>query len=157
MPHAIESLPVTGSIGTHDDGHQFVLHERLTGRDTFLTGVLELNGRSLRVRIITLDDVTVLRPLTRDEPTTAEPTWSGVLHVPHGARARLLPDDLVDAASAQERSLDSLDDAELRYALTFLDEATTTEIRHSRIRTIVAALPPGPETIDIHDPEEPEN
>ena len=38
-----------------------VLAERLDGVDTFLTGVLEVSGESFPVRILTLDDVTVLR------------------------------------------------------------------------------------------------
>ena len=40
------------------------------------------------------------------------------------------------------RALDALDNAELRYALTFLEEATTADIRQARISAIVAALPP---------------
>ncbi len=44
--------------------------------------------------------------------------------------------------SGQESVLDALDDAELRYALTFLEEATTADIRQARVSAIVAALPP---------------
>ena len=62
MPRTAQSLPVTGFVGRHGSTPQLVLHERLTGRDTFLTGILEVAQHRLQVRIITLDDVTVLRP-----------------------------------------------------------------------------------------------
>lgn len=39
------------------------------------------------------------------------------------------------------RDLGALDQAELRYALTFLGEASTGTIRNDRINAIVAALP----------------
>jgi uncharacterized protein YdeI (YjbR/CyaY-like superfamily) len=81
----------------------------------------------------------VLRPM---EATTAPiEAWSGTLHLPHGIRQRSIPDDLADAAQASQRALDALDSAELRYALTFLNEATTEPIRTARIAAIVAALP----------------
>lgn len=45
-----------------------------------------------------------------------------------------------------------LDDAELRYALTFLEEATTSKIRRARIDAIVAALPAAQELTAPVDP-----
>src|SRR6266536_922364 len=74
MPRTAQSLPVTGFVGRHGSTPQLVLHERLTGRDTFLTGILEVAQHRLQVRIITLDDVTVLRPVDASEITFTDAT-----------------------------------------------------------------------------------
>ncbi|WEH40966.1 hypothetical protein [Streptomyces sp. AM 2-1-1] len=42
---------------------------------------------------------------------------------------------------SEGRSLEALDEAELRYVLTFLAESTTTTIRQARVEAIVSALP----------------
>lgn len=141
MPATVHSLPVMGSISEGDGTLQFVLAERLGGYDTFLTGVLEVDQKRIAVRIITLDDVTVLRPIDRSALADTAATCAGVLHLPHGVRRRTIPADLATEAARQHRTLDLLDDAELRYALTFLEEATTSAIRGARIAAIVAALP----------------
>src|SRR5690606_29538426 len=119
-----------------------VLAERLGGHDTFLSGSLDMDGTSIPVRIMTLDDVTVLHPTDSGAVPTLRARWSGTLHLPHGLRPQTAPRDLESAAEAEGRILAALDDAELRYALTFLSEATTPEIRGARIAAIVSALPP---------------
>jgi HAD superfamily hydrolase (TIGR01509 family) len=146
MPAITASIPVTGTIASTPSGRQFVLSHKLTGIDTFLSGVLEIAGQRVRVRILTLDDVTVLRP---DEPVatggsvaTEDGPWTGELHVSHGQRPGTVPDDLQEAARRARRDITSLDEADRRYALTFLGEATTAEIRAARIDVIVDALPP---------------
>ncbi len=141
MPATISSVPITGSFHEVDGNVQLVLAERIDGHDTFLTGVLELDNRAIPIRIITLDDVTVLRSVQPGGFADITGTCTGMLHLPHGARPRSAPPDLVIEATARRRTLASLDEAELRYALTFLDEATTGPIRQSRIRVIVDALP----------------
>jgi hypothetical protein len=139
MTETATSIPVQGTVRQDPHGVLFVLDERLNSYDTFLSGRLDIGQASTPVRIITLDDITVLRPM---EATTAPiEAWSGTLHLPHGIRQRSIPDDLADAAQASQRALDALDSAELRYALTFLNEATTEPIRTARIAAIVAALP----------------
>jgi hypothetical protein len=94
------------------------------------------------VRIHTLDDVTVLR-LAGDRSWSGTPgsEWSGTLHLSHGARTLSPPADLTALAHDRCRDLTSLDEAELRYALTFLGEATTPLIRAARAAVIVDALP----------------
>lgn len=141
MPQTTASLPVTGTIATDSDGTMLILSERLDGHDTFLTGQLEITGyAALGVRIMTFDDVTVLRIIDDSGPPPwAE--WSGILHLPHGWRERSIPDDLLTAAQLASRNVNALDPAELRYALTFLGEATTDTIRRGRIESIVSALP----------------
>lgn len=141
MPATTTIITVTGTVRHVGGETQLVLAERIVGYDTFLSGILEVSGQILPVRIITLDDVTVLRVLKPADVAGIGPAWSGQLRLPHGARPPAIPADLAAAAAHQHRTLDALDDAELRYALTFLDEATTERIRQSRIAAIVAALP----------------
>jgi hypothetical protein len=119
------------------------LSQRLDGHDTFLRGKLQIAGteRLLAVRILTFDDVTVLRLL--EHPAVPPPTgrWTGTLHLPHGWRTRSIPQDLLAAAICANRDLGALDTAELRYALTFLGESSTRGIREGRIAAILQALP----------------
>jgi hypothetical protein len=117
-----------------------VLTERLEGYDTFLTGTLEVHGEELPVRILTLDDVTVLR-LGGGRPWARTTEWEGTLHLSHGARTLIPPDDLTALARDRRLDLTTLDEADLRYALTFLGEATTASIRAGRAAVIVEALP----------------
>ena len=141
MPAPTSRLAVHG---THhpDRPDLLVLSARLSGHDTFLSGTLEVGEERLPVRIHTLDDVTVLR-LAADRawsgPAAGE--WSGTLLLSHGARTLSPPEDLTALARDARRDLASLDEAELRYAVTFLGEATTPEIRAARARVIVDALP----------------
>ena len=137
------SLAVNGSIKHTENGSLFLLSKRVEGHDTFLTGSLEVDGEEERVlvRILSFDDVTVLHPTTQ-YPIESRKRWSGTLHLPHGLHPRLIPRDLQEVAEAADRRLDALDTAEIRYALRFLEEATTDQIRVSRIDAIVRALPP---------------
>ncbi|UQU64774.1 HAD family hydrolase [Couchioplanes caeruleus] len=140
MPATAHSLPITGSISDGDGTPQVVLTERLVGYDTFLTGVLDSGQQRVPVRIITLDDVTVLRPVEATALVGATDTYSGVLHLSHGSRRRTIPEDLALEVARRHRTLDLLDEAELRYALTFLEEATTETIRQARIAVIADAV-----------------
>jgi len=124
-----------------DDGPALlVLDERLNGHDTFLSGSLELGiGDRLPVKILTFDHVTVLHPAST--ASLPEGAWSGRLHLRHGLRARSIPDDLATAAIRRGRRIGALDEAEARYAVTFLGEAASAPIRAARIDVIVNALP----------------
>ena len=129
MPETTLILPVTGTTAADSHGTMLVLSERLHGYNSFLNGQLQLgDGPPVRVRILTLDDVTVLRLLDQLQTPLTE-SWAGMLHLPHGWRIRSIPGDLAAAADAAHRSLGLLDEAELRYALTFLSEASTRAIR----------------------------
>ena len=141
MPEISHSRPVTGTVVIDSEGTMLVLSERLDGYDTFLNGKLQFGeAPPMGVRILTLDDVTVLRLLDQSLIHLTDP-WTGILHLPHGWRARSIPDDLMVAAEKAYRELAALDEAELRYALTFLSEASTDTIRQARIEAIVNALP----------------
>lgn len=142
MSHINASLPVTGTIPPDSSGSMVILSQRLDGYDTFLTGFLELDDGVLTpVHIVTMDDVTLLRPAQGAVLPWLAETWSGTLHLRHGQRPRTVPADLADAARTHGRDLNSLDSAELRYALTFLGEATTAAIRRARIDAVISALP----------------
>jgi hypothetical protein len=140
MPQIVKVLPVRGTITTDEAGPLIVLAARLDGYDTFLTGQLELIGQTpFGVRILTFDDVTVLRP--REAPVVLHAgEFAGVLHLAHGRRSQRVPRDLAAAAVSAYRDLDQLTEAEQRYALTFLEESTTAWIRQGRIDIIIAAL-----------------
>ncbi|MFD7443997.1 hypothetical protein [Streptomyces sp. NPDC059909] len=141
MPSTQVNIRVEGTVSHSSEGPQLVLSQRLDGQDTFLTGSLDIGERTIPVRILTLDDVTVLRPSDSHLAPTEGERWHGTLHLPHGLRPRSVPPDLKAAADQEERYLDALDEAELRYVLTFLSEATTTTIRQARVQAIVSALP----------------
>ncbi|MET8027690.1 MULTISPECIES: hypothetical protein [Streptomyces] len=141
MPSAPLNVPVEGTVAHSPEGPLLRLSRRLDGHDTFLTGSLDIADRSVPVRILTLDDVTVLRPTSGFRTPADGEHWHGRLHLPHGLRPRSVPPDLNSAADQEGRSLDALDGAELRYVLTFLSEATTPDIRQARIEAVVSALP----------------
>jgi FMN phosphatase YigB (HAD superfamily) len=141
MPGSATSLTVRGSSRTHSFGVLLVLSDRLDGYDTFLTGRLDIDGASIPVRILTLDDVTVLRPKEAVGPPLLSGDWQGCLYLPHGQRSPNIPSDLAAEVARRRRDLTMLSDAELRYALTFLREATTGHIRQDRINAIVRTLP----------------
>jgi hypothetical protein len=134
------TLDVTGTARMDGGSALLLLDERLEGHDTFLSGSLELgNGDRLPVTILTFDDVTVLHPSSTESVPPG--TWAGRLHLRHGLRARSVPDDLAAAASRRGRRIDAMDEAEARYAVTFLGEAANAPIRAARIDVIVNALP----------------
>lgn len=138
MPANSVSISVSGTTRTNG---ALVLSERLDGYDTFLSGQLTVGTADISVRILTFDDVTVLRPMGADESIFIPSTWRGVLHISHGLRSREVPADLAQEVSARRRDLTALSEAELRYALTFLRESTTHKVRRSRIDAIASALP----------------
>ncbi|MFJ3817721.1 hypothetical protein [Streptomyces sp. NPDC090056] len=140
MLNSPRALHVRGRTVPAATGPLLLLEDRLEGHDTFLTGTLTLDGHDIPVRITTLDDSTTLQP-TQPLPDGLPQQWSGMLHLRHGQRPREIPDDLRAAAAAAGHDLNALDDAELRYALTFLGEATTPAIRTDRLTAIVTGLP----------------
>ncbi|MFI1967470.1 HAD family hydrolase [Streptomyces pathocidini] len=123
------NVSVDGMVTQGPDGPMLVLSMRLDGHDTFLKGSLESGEALIPVRILTLDDVTVLRLTDHFALPPVGTPWQGTLHLPHGLRPRSVPPDLREMAEGEGRSLELLDEAELRYVLTFLSESTTPTIR----------------------------
>jgi len=135
------NVPVDGTVVRSSEGPLLVLSRRLDDHDTFLSGSLEVGEAVIPVRILTFDNVTLLRSTSSFPPLAEGTRWHGTLRLPHGLRPRSVPPDLRRAAEHEGRSLEALDEAELRYALTFLSEATTSAIRQARVGAIVSALP----------------
>ncbi|MGW0731836.1 hypothetical protein [Streptomyces sp. NPDC002851] len=138
------NVSVHGTVAQGADGPMLVVSRRLDGHDTFLKGSLKVGEATIPVRILTLDDVTVLRPADHAAILPIGTQWHGTLHLPHGLRPRTVPPDLEQRAELEGRSLETLDEAELRYVLTFLSESTTAAIRRARVEAIVSALPMNP-------------
>ncbi|WP_439681574.1 hypothetical protein [Embleya sp. MST-111070] len=143
-------LDVSGAWRPGPGGEeQFVLTRRLTGRDTYLSGMLALAGTpAMPVRVLTLDDVTVLVPDPVPEPTVTgapapaapEPVREGVLRLRAAGRPAPVPVDLAEAAEAAGLDWASRDPIEVRHLLAFLAEARGEPVRRERIRVIVESL-----------------
>jgi hypothetical protein len=150
VPAEIARVPVAG---TTRPGGLLRLATRLNDHDTFLTGTLRLTTGKIPVHILTFDDATFLRPVDAAEPVPSSARWQGVLHISHGLRDHDVPPDLIDTATQRRRDLTALTGPELRYALTFLHEASTTDIRRQRINAIVDAMPPVHRTDEAANPQ----
>jgi hypothetical protein len=140
MTTAARAIVVEGHVQSAEGRKLLILTTRLEGHDTFLTGRLTLSTEQIPVRIMTFDDTTVLLPEqeTSDLPDGA---WAGYLHLRPGRRNRHVPPDLATAARCQGVLLSALDEPEMRYATTYLGEASTPDIRQARIAAILAPLP----------------
>lgn len=136
-------IAVEGTVQSADGRRLLILTARLDGHDTFLTGNLALGTEQITVRVMTFDDMTVLLP-DQDTASLPEAAWTGTLHLRHGRRHQHIPADLAIAAQQQGALLSALDEPEMRYATTYLGEATTPDIRHARIAAILAPLPQVP-------------
>lgn len=151
MPADTARVPVSG---TTRPGGLYLLSARLNEHDTFLSGTLRLTTGAIPVHILTFDDATFLKPIHSTETLPRSGPWDGVLHISHGLRDRDVPADLIDAATQHRRDLTPLNDPALRrFALNFLAEATTTDIRRQRIDAIVDAMPPVSSTHETGGPE----
>ncbi|GAX56706.1 hypothetical protein [Streptomyces olivochromogenes] len=145
MPMHTGELAVHGHLEQREEKVLLVVHERLSGLDTFLSATLRLDRPimlpQLPVRILTFDDVTVLSPLGPAMPQAqASEEWSGTLLLPHGARPPTIPDDLAQAAAAAGVDTSGWSPAEARQLLTFLGEAGPGPVRTERIGMIIATL-----------------
>ena len=147
-------LPVRGEVRFQGGVPLLVLHERLDGYDTFLLADLALDPAgahpigadtgSIRVRVHTFDDTTVLHPARAAvlPPLTDGEAWCGRLRPPARRRAEPVPADLADALTAAGLPADlaALDQRERRHLLGYLADASDSAVRRSRIVTIVAGL-----------------
>jgi len=134
----MSEIPVRGTVRRRRDGPPLlVLDDRLDGHDTFLQARLVLDhGASIKVRVHTFDDLTVLHPTGA---VAIKGTWSGRL-VLRGRRPPPVPDDLAAALATAGASLNGLDDRERRHLLGYVADATDPVVRRCRIVTIVAGL-----------------
>ncbi|MHA5048859.1 hypothetical protein [Streptomyces sp. SD15] len=145
MPIHTGELAVHGRLEQREEKALLVVHERLSGYDTFLSTTLRLDRPvvlpQLPVRILTFDDVTVLSPLGPALPQAqAGEEWSGTLLIPHGSRPPTIPEDLAQAAAEAGVDTSGWSPTEARQLLTFLGEAGPGPVRTERINMIVATM-----------------
>jgi hypothetical protein len=133
------SIAVSGWVRADPAGDLLIVDGYLRGRDTFLTGVLDLDTGPVPVRILRFDDVTVLKPLTALPEPRAD-RWAGNLRLPHGQRPVRVPPELDAAVRAAGADLDHLAEPELRHMLTYVNEAADPVIRRQRVAVAVAGL-----------------
>ncbi|MGW2046278.1 hypothetical protein ACWCPF_13995 [Streptomyces sp. NPDC001858] len=145
MPMHTGELAVHGRLEPREEKVLLVVHERLSGFDTFLSATLRLDRPvalpQLPIRILTFDDVTVLSPLGPALPQAqADEAWSGTLLIPHSSRPPTIPEDLAQAAAEAGVDTGGWTPTEARQLLTFLGEAGPGPVRTERISMIVATL-----------------
>jgi hypothetical protein len=92
----------------------------------------------IRVRVLTLDDVTLVCPLP-DEPDLPD-RWEGTLVLPKAGSGPAMPADLVQAIVAAGLDPTVLDDAARRHLVGFVTEARPGPTRTARIAVAVDAV-----------------
>lgn len=92
----------------------------------------------VRVRILTLDDVTLLCPLP-DEPELPD-HWEGTLLLPPHSRGQSMPAELVDALVTAGVDPAELEVASLRHLVGFVAEARPGPTRDARVALAVTAV-----------------
>lgn len=133
-------VAVRGHREDHDGTCAYVLDRRITGHDSFRPARLRLTGRpdDVRVRVLTLDDVSVVVPLP-GEPELAD-RWDGTLHLPAGPRGPAMPADLAAALVAAGVDPDALPDTMRRHLVGFVAEARRGPTRDARLAAAVNAV-----------------
>lgn len=114
----------------------YLLEERLGSEDTYRMATLHLrDGRDFRVRVFTMDDVTVIRPIEDGLPDH----WEGTLSFPARSRERKMPSDLVRAFEAAGIEAGNLDPVVRRHLIGFVLEARQGPAREARVAAAVLA------------------
>ncbi|WP_020577734.1 hypothetical protein [Actinopolymorpha alba] len=135
---APESLAIRGHREDHDGMRAYVLDRRLTGYDSYRTARLIVADRPpLRVRVLTLDDLTVLCPLP--EQRELPDRWEGTLELPATSRGSVMPADLTRALVEAGIEPTALDDAQRRHLIGFVAEARPGPTRDARLAAAVSA------------------
>ncbi|MGW5359494.1 hypothetical protein [Actinopolymorpha pittospori] len=136
-------LTVRGCRHDHAGALAYVLDRRISGHDSFRPADLLVEGspghRTLtRVRVLTLDDLTLVCPLP-DQPALPR-EWEGVLVLPDTPRATDLPADLAASLAAVGITPDQIEEAQRRYLAGFVAEARPGPTRDARVAVAVSAV-----------------
>src|SRR5690606_3275101 len=94
----------------------------------------------IRVRVLTLDDITIVYPLAPNVSLPDE--WEGTLRLASGRRGPRMPEDLASALTSAGVDPDGLDDAQRRHLIGFVAEARPGPTRDARIAAAVEAARP---------------
>lgn len=146
MAHRIRQLPVVVTV--HNDSQSarmdFVIVPKLVGEDTYLVGTLSVLSIDLKVRVLTLDNRTVLIPTRHRGPLPAALVEGArlegmlVLRSPNGVAP--LPADLDEELGGRGLNFALVDHRQQAYLLAFLAEARDVGIRQERIELICGSL-----------------
>ncbi|MEQ4206443.1 hypothetical protein ABN028_07665 [Actinopolymorpha sp. B17G11] len=144
-------MAVRGHREDHDGLRSYVLDERISGYDSYRAAKLVLAGAwepgveyarsrvSVQVRVLTLDDVTIVNPLP-GQPELPD-HWRGTLVLPASTRGRSMPADLTRALLAAGLDPADLDSGPRRHLVEFVAEARPgSPTRDARLAAAVAAL-----------------
>lgn len=141
-----EAVPVKATLVEGAGGRYLQLVERLSSRNSYLSAQLRVSGGTVMVRVWTMDNLTLLDVLDRIDVVTGSlddtgSTLTGDLLLRDARELRLIPPELIEHALASGRDVRSLTTADLRYAVTYIDEASDPRIRAERIDVVVRSLP----------------
>lgn len=155
-------IAVRGRRHDHAGATAYVLDRRLSGYDSYRPAVLLLTEsrlpeppagpasvtcRAVRVRVLTLDDVTLVCPLGArgasgaDAPPDAWPeSWAGTLVLPESRRRADVPADLAAALAAAGIDAGQVGEAHLRHLVGYVTEAGPGPTRAARVSAAVSAV-----------------
>ncbi|MFD2077860.1 hypothetical protein SAMN05421678_10828 [Actinopolymorpha cephalotaxi] len=160
-------IAVRGQRHDHAGATAYVLDRRLTGYDSYRPAVLLLTEsrpaeppagstrvtcRAVRVRVLTLDDVTLVSPLgasgaaagpgthPRPDPDSLPESWEGTLVLPEGRRQVNVPADLAAALAGAGIDADEVGEAHLRHLVGYVNEAGPGRTRAARVSAAVTAV-----------------
>jgi hypothetical protein len=146
-----QTMEVRGHREDHDGFRSYVLDERISGYDSYRAAELVLDEVceppaeyapdqvSVQVRVLTLDDVTIVSPLP-GQPELPD-RWRGHLVLPASSRGRAMPADLTCALLAAGLDPSDLEAGSLRHLVEFVAEARPgSATRDARVAAAVDAL-----------------
>jgi hypothetical protein len=151
-------IAVRGRRRDHAGATAYVLDRRLSGYDSYRPAVLLLTEsepaqtpsgaarvtcRAVRVRVLTLDDVTLVCPLGGGGTTGQDPwpeSWEGTLVLPESRRRVDLPADLAAALDSAGIETDQVGEASLRHLVGYVTEAGPGPTRAARVNAAVSAV-----------------
>lgn len=123
---------------TADVAQAYVLDERITGHDSYRPArLVRPDGPEVTVRVLTLDDITLIYPLSQQIRLPDE--WAGRLKLSAQPRGPKLPADLAAALVDAGVDVEQLDPARRRHLIGFVAEAKPGPTRQARIAAAVQA------------------
>ncbi|WP_460517180.1 hypothetical protein [Flindersiella endophytica] len=119
----------------------YVLSDRISGHDSYRPAqLLRPPHPPVQVRVMTLDDITIVYPLEAGVILPDE--WDGTLRLASKARGVRMPADLAAALAAAGVDVDGLDPAQRRHLIGFVAEARPGPTREARIAAAVQSVLP---------------
>ncbi len=148
-------VEVRGRRHDHAGATAYVLDRRLSGYDSYRPAMLLLTEseppqtpagtarvtcRAMRVRVLTLDDVTLVCPLAASVGEPWPESWEGTLVLPENRRRVDVPADLAVALDGAGIDADQVGEASLRHLVGYVTEAGPGPTRAARVSAAVSAV-----------------